>query len=156
MVLRSIRTNIQFVVGVKTAGGWSSSFLPFRPTNIRGCILKLPVWVDNEINNNNNKQSRSNIKGYGGETYYTDSQNSDTTVPSGRELYDLQFSLHAAGPETFGYTLVWGTTEPEVSKSWQRTAEGWKFLGKFTHMSVAGSDPIHKFNVPYQKNMARL
>jgi hypothetical protein len=27
-------------------------------------------------------------------------------LPSGRELYHLQFSLHAASPETFGYTLV--------------------------------------------------
>jgi Lon protease-like protein len=30
-------------------------------------------------------------------------QNSDTTAPSGRELYHLQFSLQAASPETFGY-----------------------------------------------------
>jgi hypothetical protein len=29
---------------------------------------------------------RSNIKGYGGKTHETDSQNSDTTEPSGREL----------------------------------------------------------------------
>jgi len=36
----------------------------------------------------------------------TDSQNSDTTAPSGRELYHLQFSLQAASLETFGYTLV--------------------------------------------------
>jgi hypothetical protein len=35
------------------------------------------------------------------------SQNSDTTAPSGRELYHLQFSLQAASPETFGYTLVY-------------------------------------------------
>jgi hypothetical protein len=27
-------------------------------------------------------------------------------APSGRELYHLQFSLQAASPETFGYTLV--------------------------------------------------
>jgi hypothetical protein len=33
-------------------------------------------------------------------------QNSDTTAPSGRELYNLQFSFQAASPETFGYTLV--------------------------------------------------
>jgi len=33
-------------------------------------------------------------------------KNSDTTVPSGRELYHLQFSLQAASPETFGYILV--------------------------------------------------
>jgi hypothetical protein len=32
--------------------------------------------------------------------------NSDTTAPSGRELYHLQFSLQEASPETFGYTLV--------------------------------------------------
>jgi hypothetical protein len=32
---------------------------------------------------------------------------SDTTAPSGRELYHLQFSLQAASPETFGYTLVY-------------------------------------------------
>jgi hypothetical protein len=35
---------------------------------------------------------RSNIKGYGGETHSTDSQNNDTNAPSGRELYHLQFS----------------------------------------------------------------
>jgi hypothetical protein len=33
---------------------------------------------------------RSNTKGYGGKAHYTDSQNSDTTAPSGRELYHLQ------------------------------------------------------------------
>jgi hypothetical protein len=37
-----------------------------------------------------------------------DSQNSDTPAPSGRELYHLQFSLQAASPETYGYTLVDG------------------------------------------------
>jgi hypothetical protein len=73
--------------------------------------------VDNEIyaynnnnnnNNNNNKHSlRSNIKGYGGKTHYTNSQNSDTTAISGRELYHLQFSLQAARPEIFGYTHVY-------------------------------------------------
>jgi hypothetical protein len=34
-------------------------------------------------------------------------QNSDTTAPSGRELYHLQFLLQAASPETFGYTLLY-------------------------------------------------
>jgi hypothetical protein len=34
------------------------------------------------------------------------SQNSDTTAPSGRELYHLQFSLQAVSPETSGYTLI--------------------------------------------------
>jgi hypothetical protein len=70
---------------------------------------KVPGLSHNEINNNknNNKHSlRSNTKGYGGKTHYTESQNSDTTAPSGRELYHLQFSLQAASPETFGYILV--------------------------------------------------
>jgi len=35
-----------------------------------------------------------------------DSQNSDTTAPSGRDLYHLQFSPQAASLKTFGYTLV--------------------------------------------------
>jgi hypothetical protein len=48
-------------------------------------------------------------KGHGVKSHNkTDSQNSDTTAPSGRELYHLQFSLQAASPETFGYTLVSG------------------------------------------------
>jgi hypothetical protein len=49
---------------------------------------------------------RSDTKGYDGKTHYTDSQNSDITAHSGRELYHLQFSLQAESPETFGYTLV--------------------------------------------------
>jgi len=44
---------------------------------------------------------KSNTKGYGGKTHQTDSQNSDTIAPSGRELYHLQFSLQAASPEIF-------------------------------------------------------
>jgi len=49
---------------------------------------------------------RSKTKEYGGKTHQTDSQNSYTTAPSDRELYHLNFSLQAASPETFGYTLV--------------------------------------------------
>jgi len=49
---------------------------------------------------------RSNTKGYGDKTHNYDSQNSDITVPSGRESYHLKFSLQAATPETFGYTLL--------------------------------------------------
>jgi hypothetical protein len=54
---------------------------------MRGCIQKFPDWVDNEINNNNKHSLRSN-----------------TTAPSGRELYHLQFSLQAASPKPLGYT----------------------------------------------------
>jgi hypothetical protein len=75
--------------------------------HIPGCNQKFPDWVDNEIHAYNNKHSlRSNTKGYGGKTQKTDAQNSDTTAPSGREVYHLQFSLQAASPETFGYILV--------------------------------------------------
>jgi len=38
---------------------------------------------------------RSNTNGYGSKTRWTDSQNSDKTAPSGRELNHLQFSLQA-------------------------------------------------------------
>jgi hypothetical protein len=42
-------------------------------TTVRGCIQKFPDWDDNEIYAYNNKQSlRSNTKGYGGKTHYTD------------------------------------------------------------------------------------
>jgi hypothetical protein len=72
-----------------------------------GCIKKFQDRVDNEIYAYNNKHSLiSNAKCYGGKTHYTDSQNSDATAPSGRELYHLQFSLQAASPEISGYTLV--------------------------------------------------
>jgi hypothetical protein len=67
---------------------------------------KVSGWIDNETNNNNKLSLRSNTEGYGGKTHQTDSQNSDTTAPSGRELYNLQFSLQAASPENFGHTLV--------------------------------------------------
>jgi hypothetical protein len=36
-----------------------------------------------------------------------DSQTSDTTAPSGRELYHLQFSLQVASPENFGYAFTY-------------------------------------------------
>jgi hypothetical protein len=56
---------------------------------------------------NNIHSLRSNTKGYGGKTHYTESHISYTTATIGKELYHhLQFSLQAANPETFGYTLV--------------------------------------------------
>jgi hypothetical protein len=92
------------IVGAFSGNKWVDAIHEY----IRWCIQKYPDWVDSEINNNNNKQSlRSKTKGYGGKTHYTDSQNSDTTTPSGRELYRLQFSLQVVSPETFGYTTVY-------------------------------------------------
>jgi len=61
----------------------------------------------NEITNNNNEHSlASKTKGYGVKSHVTESYNSDTTAPSGRELYHLQFSLQTASPRTYGYTLI--------------------------------------------------
>jgi hypothetical protein len=54
-----------------------------------------------------NNHWETNTKCYGDKTHQTDSQNSDKTAPSGRELYHLQFSIQEASPETSGYTLVW-------------------------------------------------
>jgi hypothetical protein len=39
---------------------------------IWACIQKFPDWVDNEINNNKHSL-RSDTKGYGGKTHWTDS-----------------------------------------------------------------------------------
>jgi hypothetical protein len=76
---------------------------------VRGGIQKYPDWVDNEIYSNNNKHSlKNNTECYVGQTQENYSQNSDTTAPSGRQLYHLQFSRQAASPETFGFTLVFG------------------------------------------------
>jgi len=58
---------------------------------IRGCSQKFPDWIYNEIYAYLWCYSlRCNTKGYGGNTHYTDSQNSDTTAPSVKELYHLQ------------------------------------------------------------------
>jgi len=40
---------------------------------IRGYIQKFLDSVDNKINNNNKQSLRSNTKGYGDKTHYTDS-----------------------------------------------------------------------------------
>jgi hypothetical protein len=62
----------------------------------------------NERNNSSIKRPlRSNTKGYDGKTHLTGSKNRNKTEPSDIELYHLQFSLQAASPETFGYTLIW-------------------------------------------------
>jgi len=45
-------------------------------------------------------------EGYDCKTHYTDSQNSAITELIGKGLYHMQFSLLAASPGTFGYTLV--------------------------------------------------
>jgi hypothetical protein len=80
-----------------------------------GVYPKVSGLSHNEIYAYNNRHSsRGNTKGYGGKTHYTDSQNSDISAHRGRELYHLQFSLQAASPETFGYTLLYYTTKASV------------------------------------------
>jgi hypothetical protein len=91
----SAQLNASFLLSFKAAP---------PPVYIWGCNQKFPDWVYNEINNNKHSL-RSNTKGYGGKIHWTDSQNSDITS-SCRKLYHLQFSLQAASPETFVYTLM--------------------------------------------------
>jgi hypothetical protein len=80
---------------------YGKPYSSFMYTRVYQKVSGLSRW------RNNNKHSlRSNTKGYGSKTHYSDSRNSDTTVPSSRELYHLQFSFQAASPETFGYNLV--------------------------------------------------
>jgi hypothetical protein len=55
--------------------------------------LKVSGLRHNEINNNKQYMFRSNMKGYGGKSHWTDSQNSDKTAPRGRQLYHLQLSF---------------------------------------------------------------
>jgi hypothetical protein len=47
----------------------------FITGRIWDCIQTFPDWVGNEINNNNKNLLRSNTKGYGDKTHWTDSQN---------------------------------------------------------------------------------
>jgi len=68
---------------------------------------------------------RSNIKGYGGKTHYTDSQTSNTTAPSGRDLYHFQFLLQVASPETSGYTLVQSKSTYHLCQRAWRSLHDW-------------------------------
>ena len=54
----------------------------------------------------NKYRLRSNTGGYGCKGHYTDSKDSDTTVPSETQLYFLPFSVLAVRSETFGYDFV--------------------------------------------------
>jgi len=48
------------------------------------------------------------------------SQNGNTIVSSGRELYHLQFSLQVASPETSGYTLIYWSTAITLNNNYKR------------------------------------
>jgi hypothetical protein len=66
-----------------------------------------PVTTRGNEVNNNNKHTISNIKRVvAAKLTRLTHKIAIKTAPRGRELYNLQFSLQAASPETFGYTLV--------------------------------------------------
>jgi hypothetical protein len=54
----------------------------------------------------------------------------DATALSDREMYHLQFSLQAASPETFGYTLVYQLLKASVACSQSCTWTAITFPGK--------------------------
>jgi hypothetical protein len=55
--------------------------------DLQGCIQKFLDWVHNEIYTHLwYYWLKSNTKGYGSKTHKADSQNSDTTAPSGRTV----------------------------------------------------------------------
>jgi hypothetical protein len=69
------------------------------------CIQKFPDGVDDEVNKKQQTLVEKQHKGLWRQNSI-DWLTKYTIAPSGRELYHLQFSLLAASPETFGYTLV--------------------------------------------------
>jgi hypothetical protein len=99
-------------------------------------------------------------------THKTDSQNSDTTASSGRELYHLQFSLQAASPETFGYTVVlhvlvchkiWNYIHCGVSHTWRRLSiTGLKHIYIYIYIYIYTTfyDHVEYWWNPKQKSKA--
>jgi hypothetical protein len=74
------------------------------------CIQKFLDWVDNEIYAYNNKHSLRRTQNVMAAKLTRLTLKIAIKLPIGsRYLYYLQFSLQAASPETFGYTLVSGT-----------------------------------------------
>jgi len=58
------------------------------------------------LNTHNKHPLRSNAERYGNKTQKTDSEDSETTTPSGRKLYYFPFSVLVASPGTSGYTFI--------------------------------------------------
>jgi len=83
-----------YIPQVKPKSHTKHNFLKVTFGTLKRVYPKVPGLSLNEIDAYNNKHSlRNNTIGYGGKTHQTVSQNSDTTAPSGRELYHLQFKL---------------------------------------------------------------
>jgi hypothetical protein len=92
------RKSCHFQAHIKWHKCWSWGFYV-----LRGCIQKFPDWVDTLAFGITRWEATLRIMA-AKLTRLT--QNSDTTAPSGKELYHLQISLQAASPETFEYSLV--------------------------------------------------
>jgi hypothetical protein len=77
-------------------------------SHVRGCIQKVPDWVDNEIDAYNYKHSlRSNAKGYGGKFTRLAHKIAIQVhlVPESFTICSSR-SLQAPSPETYGHTLL--------------------------------------------------
>jgi hypothetical protein len=78
-------------------------------------------------------------------------QNSDTTAPSGRELYNLLFSLQAASPETFGYTLVIVVVKYKKTKEVNSSRRNFFFIHFRTEMVGCFENLLKYFPVVFPK-----
>jgi hypothetical protein len=128
---------MQYKIKIERTTTFGSFHAKLCSHKLWGCIQIFLDWVDNKISNNK-RSLRSNRKGYGGKIHYTDSQNSDTTAPNGRELYCLQFLLQTASPETFGYTLIYHKIHKKICKNNVITlGVGWDWISWYCGLIYA-------------------
>jgi hypothetical protein len=132
--------------------------------SIRGYIQKFPDWVDNEINSNSSSSSSNNNNNNNNNSWEATqsimaakltrvTQNGDTIAPSGRELYHLQFSLHAANPETFGYSLVCCRMRWEnIHEWWMR----WENIHEWWEGKVLRETYLCPFMIPFLKTARKV
>jgi hypothetical protein len=71
------------------------------------------IWLHSStsqktLNFNHKRPFRSNAKGYGSRTRYTDSEDSNTMASSDGKLYYLLFLVLATSPGTFWYAFICG------------------------------------------------
>jgi len=78
--------------------------LPYMYYYLKSVIRKL--WVTRNVHKNIHRL-RSNVKGYGCKTHYTESLISNTRGPRDRQLYYLLFSVLAVRLGSFGYTIIY-------------------------------------------------
>jgi hypothetical protein len=103
---RILMLSSQFLLILSRCHKDSRPYVPFPPYPVYEGVSR-SFRTRSITKSTTNTSSEATQKGYGDKIHWSDSQNSDTTAPSGRELYNLQFSFQAASPETFGYSLVY-------------------------------------------------